>query len=186
MKVQANKLLFPAMSISFLLVLSFVVVVLENQVKLAYSLDPSQTSPSRNRPAISLDGDNVFVVWPNNQTVNGNSEIYLARSTEGGASFEDIFNLSNTTERSANPELVKAGENVYVVWLENINNNNWEIFLTASPNNGVTFNEPLNISNNTGISEDPEIAADEENVILTWWEIALKAVIGKYYTEQYR
>jgi len=62
---------------------------------------------------------------------------------------------------------------VFVVWLENNNNNttdNWEVFFRASPDNGVTFNELINISNNTGVSEDPEIAADGENVVLTRWD----------------
>jgi hypothetical protein len=55
--------------------------------------------------------------------------------------------------------------------LENNNNtDNWEVFFRASPDNGVTFNELINISNNTGISEDPEMEADQENVVITWWD----------------
>jgi hypothetical protein len=137
----------------------------------ASSLDPSQTSPSRNRPAITLNEDNVFVIWPDNKTTTGKSEIFLAKSADGGASFKDILNLSNTTGRSANPELIISGANIYVTWLEDFNNTgNWEIYFKASNDNGTTFNKPINISNNTGLSEDPEIAADEENVILAWWD----------------
>lgn len=142
-----------------------------NSLQSASSLDPTQTSPSRNRPAITLNEDNVFVIWPDNKTSTGKSDIFLAKSIDGGASFEDILNLSNTTGRSANPELVIADKNIYVIWLEDLNNSgNWEIFFKASNDNGTTFNKPINISNNTGLSEDPEIAADEENVILTWWD----------------
>lgn len=145
--------------------------VIANSFQLVYSLDPTNTSPSRNRPAITLNEDNVFVIWPDNKTSTGKSDIFLAKSINGGASFKDILNLSNTTGRSANPELIISGTNIYVTWLEDLNNSgNWEIFFKASNDNGTTFNKPINISNNTGLSEDPEIAADNENVILTWWD----------------
>ncbi len=154
-----------------ILALLLIVTMVTNPLELAYSqLDPSQTSLTRQRPVITLDGENVFVVWPENTTTT-NSEIFLARSADGGATFEDTFNLSNTSGRSANPVLVKSGENIFAVWLENNNNtDNWEVFFRASPDNGVNFNEIMNISNTTGASEDPEIAADEENVVVAWWD----------------
>lgn len=154
-----------------MLIIILVASIMVNPLQLASSLDPSQTSPSRNRPAITLNEDNVFVIWPDNKTSTGKSDIFIAKSIDGGASFEDILNLSNTTGRSANPELILSGTNLYATWLEDLNNSgNWEIFFKASNDNGVTFNKSINISNNTGLSEDPEIAADEQNVILTWWD----------------
>ena len=167
--MDIQKLTLPIFVPTFIIILTSSVVV--NPLQLASSLDPSQTSPSRNRPAITLNEDNVFVIWPDNKTSTGKSDIFLAKSLDGGASFNDVLNLSNTTGRSANPELIISGTNIYVTWLEDLNNSgNWEIFIRASNDNGTTFNKPINISNNTGLSEDPEIAADEENVILTWWD----------------
>ena len=167
--MNIQKLILPIFAPIFILILISSIMV--NPLQLASSLDPSQTSPSRNRPAITLNEDNVFVVWPDNKTSTGKSDIFLAKSLDGGASFNDVLNLSNTTGRSANPELILSGTNIYVTWLEDLNNSdNWEIFFKASNDNGTTFNKPINISNNTGLSEDPEIAADEENVILTWWD----------------
>jgi hypothetical protein len=154
-----------------ILIMILVTFVMVNPLQLASSLDPSQTSPSRNRPAITLNEDNVFVIWPDNKTSTGKSDIYLAKSIDGGVSFKDVLNLSNTTGRSANPELIISGTNIYVTWLEDLNNSgNWEIFFKASNDNGTTFNKPINISDNKGLSEDPEIAADEKNIILTWWD----------------
>src|SRR5918994_7662680 len=154
-----------------MLIIILVASIMVNPLQLASSLDPSQTSPSRNRPAITLNEDNVFVVWPDNKTSTGKSDIFIAKSIDGGTSFKEILNLSNTSGRSANPELITSDSNIYVTWLEDFNNSgNWEIFFKASNDKGTTFNKPINISNNTGLSEDPEIAADEENVILTWWD----------------
>lgn len=167
--MNIQKLILPIFAPIFIIILISSVMV--NPLQLASSLDPSQTSPSRNRAAITLNEDNVFVLWPDNKTSTGKSDIFLAKSADGGASFKDILNLSNTTGRSANPELIISGANIYVTWLEDFNNSgNWEIYFKASNDNGTTFNKLINISNNTGLSEDPEIAADEENVILTWWD----------------
>jgi hypothetical protein len=167
--MNIQKLTLPIFAPIFIIILISSVMV--NPLQLASSLDPSQTSPIRNRPAITLNEDNVFVIWPDNKTSTGKSDIFLAKSLDGGASFNDVLNLSNTTGRSANPELVISGTNIYVTWLEDLNDSgNWEIFFKASNDNGTTFNKQINISNNSGLSEDPEIAADEENVILTWWD----------------
>jgi len=50
-----------------ILLLILVTSVMVNPSQLASSLDPSQTSPSRNRPAITLNEDNVFVIGPENK-----------------------------------------------------------------------------------------------------------------------
>ena len=42
--------------------------------------------------------DTMYVVWQDEtQGVNGTSEIYFKKSTDGGASFGDTINLSNNT-----------------------------------------------------------------------------------------
>ena len=41
----------------------------------------------------------------------------------------------------------------------------------ASNDGGTTFADKINLSNTTGAeSQDVEIAADGDNVIVTWWE----------------
>jgi len=42
------------------------------------------------------------------------------------------------------------------------------IFFRASTNNGVSFGIPINLSNNTGFSANPQIAASGNNVYVTW------------------
>jgi hypothetical protein len=136
-----------------ILIIIFVASVMVNPLQRASSLDPSQTSPSRNRPAITLNEDNVFVVWPDNKTSTGKSDIFIAKSIDGGASFKDILNLSNTTGRSANPELIISDSNIYVTWLEDFNNSgNWEIFFKASTDNGTTFSPIITLNATTSIT----------------------------------
>lgn len=66
-----------------------------------------------------------------------------------------------------------SGDNVYIVWFsdKNVPNNNSEVFFRASTNGGVTFGGKINLSNTTSAdSVDAEIAADGDEVIVTWWE----------------
>ena len=43
-----------------------------------------------------------------------------------------------------------------------------DIFFAASNNNGTSFGTPINLSNNTGVSVVPQIAASGNNVYVTW------------------
>jgi hypothetical protein len=66
-----------------------------------------------------------------------------------------------------------SGENVYIVWFsdKNMPNNNSEVFFRASNNGAATFGDKINLSNTTTAdSIDAEIAADGDEVIVSWWE----------------
>jgi len=64
------------------------------------------------------------------------------------------------------------GDNVYVAWRTNDTaNNNAEVMFRASADGGQTFGNKINFSNFTDAnSQDVEIAADGDTVIITWWE----------------
>ena len=66
-----------------------------------------------------------------------------------------------------------SGENVYIAWFsdKNMPNNNSEVFFRDSNNGAATFGDKINLSNTTTAdSTDAEIAADGDEVIVTWWE----------------
>ena len=44
---------------------------------------------------IAISDDNIYVAWPTNKT--GNYEVMFRASTDGGATFTDKINLSNST-----------------------------------------------------------------------------------------
>jgi hypothetical protein len=92
---------------------------------------------------------------------------------------------NNTTITCCVPLLLApiagSGNYVYVVWWDD-KTENWEVFFARSTDNGRTFEQPLNLSNNTGRSENAQIFALEENVYVTWWTIRLAQ--GRSYLEQ--
>jgi hypothetical protein len=66
-----------------------------------------------------------------------------------------------------------SGDNAYIVWFndQNTPNNNSELLFRSSNDSGITFADKINLSNTTTAdSINAEIAADGNNVILTWWE----------------
>jgi hypothetical protein len=63
-----------------------------------------------------------------------------------------------------------SGDNFYVTWSTN-KTGNYEVMFRASTDGGTTFTDKINLSNSTDAeSQDVQIAADDNNVIVTWWE----------------
>ncbi|MDN5847288.1 MAG: hypothetical protein L0H53_13560 [Candidatus Nitrosocosmicus sp.] len=66
-----------------------------------------------------------------------------------------------------------SGKNVYIVWFndQNIPNNNSEELFRYFNDSGVKLSDKINLGNTTNAdSVNAEIAADGNNVIITWWE----------------
>jgi hypothetical protein len=112
----------------------------------------------RQAPPLVAD-DNVYVTWWSNNTANGNNEVLFRVSTDGGLSFADKINLSNTTDsESERVELDSDGESVVVTWWET--NQTDEIpVMRVSNDNGETFGPILRLATNGTIGE---AAAEEE------------------------
>jgi hypothetical protein len=83
--------------------------------------------------------NDIYVVW-NEYGTNGNEEIRLGRSTDGGNTFDNSTNLTSTNNNDGNNQLAQHPQialskidnnntNVYVAWDANTTANNEEIFL---------------------------------------------------------
>jgi hypothetical protein len=106
--------------------------------------------------------------------------------------FTRPINVSNNPKDSVYAQIASEGESVYVVWEENDptpleqeqgqeqnnasffkNNNdynirNYDILLKKSIDGGVSFGKEINLSNNLGFSEHPQIAVSGEFVHVVW------------------
>ena len=76
------------------------------------STSPGSTSAC---PMIALTGDNIFIVW-NEVNENGNFEVYFSKSSNAGANFSPVKNLSHNSGDSSFPNIASAGMQVYVAW----------------------------------------------------------------------
>jgi hypothetical protein len=64
-------------------------------MQLAEAVNTRTVSDRSEAPAV-ISGDNIYITWWSNKT--GNNEVLFRASTDGGATFGDKINLSNTTQ----------------------------------------------------------------------------------------
>ena len=90
---------------------------------------------------IAASGDNVYVAWDSNKT--GNREILLRASSDGGNTFDDKINISNSTNgRSDMQDVAASGNNVYVTWCDD-KTGDMEIYIRKSTDGGKTFGDTI-------------------------------------------
>ena len=120
-------------------------------------------------PQISSSGNNVYVVWADLSPA-GNSEIFFAFSTDNGLTFSTPGNISKNTEDSGDPKISSSGNNVYVVWEEDIipGMAETDIVFAFSTDNGQTFSPPIKLNNDTSDFSDPQISSSGNNVYVVW------------------
>jgi hypothetical protein len=129
------------------------------------TINLSNTTGDSANPQIATAGNNVYVTWSDDTP--GNRDIFFSASNNNGTSFGPPINISNNTGDSLAAQIAAIGSNVYVTW-EDDTPGNRDIFFAASNNNGTSFSTPINLSNNTGFSQIPQIAAIGNNVYVTW------------------
>jgi hypothetical protein len=149
-----------------------------SEIKFAKSSDSGATftsakSISNNagtsaKPNVAVSGNNVYIVWEDDTA--GDTEIILARSTNGGVNFAPSRNLSNSPGESFDPRMAISGRNVYVAWVDYSlgNSTKSDIMLIRSTNSGANFASAENLSNSPGESSDPRIAVSDSNVYVVW------------------
>lgn len=95
---------------------------------------------SRPIAPIAISGDNVYVVWWTDMgTSNNNGELMFRASNDGGRTFGDKINLSNSSNTdSIDTEIAAVGGNVVVTWWE-ANQTSIEPVMRVSNDGGATF-----------------------------------------------
>jgi len=120
-------------------------------------------------PRIAVSGSNVYVVWEDYSLGNStSSEIMLIRSVNRGLNYASAQSLSKSPGESVDPRIAVSGSNVYVVWEDTATDGSSEVKFAKSADNGATFTNARNLSNNTGISFDPRITVSGSNVYVVW------------------
>ncbi|MEO9296159.1 MAG: sialidase family protein, partial [Nitrososphaera sp.] len=86
------------------------------------------------------------------------------------ATFDAWKNLSQTSTIASNlsphkaEQVAVSGNNVYAVWEDGSS----DIFFSKSTDNGAHFSAPVNISNDSDDSTEPQIAAVGNSVYVIW------------------
>jgi hypothetical protein len=122
-------------------------------------------------------------------TIEIDNDDSSAQDTAGRIELSNITNLTDNPNDSVYPQVAASENNVYVVWQDStssdLSNNNYDIYIKKSADRGESFagnsnsstadtsTEVLNLSNNPGFSEHPQIAAYDEKVHVAWIDNSL-------------
>jgi hypothetical protein len=150
---QGNKLLVYAIA-----VLAITVLLLMQSVNQAVVAPKAATEAGFRKAPPAISGDNVYVVWWTNDTANNNEDVIFRASTDGGTTFGDKINLSNTTNAdSTRAEIDSDADSVVVTWWETNQTDDTPV-MRVSTDNGATFGPQLQLATNGTIGQ----AAEEE------------------------
>jgi hypothetical protein len=119
------------------------------------------------RPQITVSDNGIFIIWADEIDKN-NKEIMFTKSLDNGATFSKVINISNTLKNSNRQEISAYNENVYIVWQDTQQNNtNSRIMFKSSIDGGNTFNNSIELMNNTDDSF-PKIGSYGDYVYIVW------------------
>ena len=80
-------------------------------------------------------------------------------------------NITQNDDDSVYPQISSSSNNIYIVWQESVGSygtTNYDIFFKKSNDDGNSFGSPINLSDNIGFSEHPQIASVGNHVYVIW------------------
>lgn len=85
--------------------------------------------------------------------------------------FSKPNNLTQNDDDSVYPQISSSSDNIYIVWQESVGSygtTNYDIFFKKSNDDGNSFGSPINLSDNVGFSEHPQIASVGNHIYVVW------------------
>lgn len=82
--------------------------------------------------------------------------------------FENATNLTENNQDSVYGQVAAWNSSVYVIWQDSVSGRNYDVFVKKSIDNGTNFGKPVNISNNPGFSEHPQLSVYGDSVYALW------------------
>ena len=167
----------------FFVLLVLVVLLLGGQSDNALSaptniLVNESTPGGQHLPSIALGPSNqIYIVWVdcrNDPTCETDTDIYFARSMDGGLSFDPsvLVSVDSGSAFANAPRIVTDNNIIYVVWHDNrAGADSWDVYLSKSVDGGTTFLPEVMV--NTPISNvwqyEPDLAVDGDgNIYVSW------------------
>jgi hypothetical protein len=121
----------------------------------------------------SEDGKDVYVLWQDDLTKTGASDIFFRKSNDYGNTFGDSINLSDTPGISRLAQMVALGGNLYAVWSDtNMTFAQFDIFFTKINDHGNDLGKTINLSNSMTNSAPSDIGAvnNTNRIYVAWTE----------------
>ena len=124
----------------------------------------SNNSGFSEHPHIASSGNNTYLAWVDNS--NGNKQVFLRSSDNGGKTFDESLSLSNDNFNASNADIYSNDKHVFVVWQQS-NSTHSSVALRVSDDMGKSFGRE-NLLSDYSSDSYPKVLADENNVYITW------------------
>jgi len=113
-------------------------------------------------PKIAASGSNVYVIWEQGNDIRGQA------SSDDGVTFSATANLSNNAGASTAAQIEASGTTAYVVWRDTTPEANGDILFCTISNAGAACAATVNLSNNAGNSQLPQLAVSGTTAYVVW------------------
>src|SRR5574339_382537 len=81
---------------------------------------------------------------------------------------KNLVNVCANLNLNGQPVMMQQADHVYVVWEDNSNGSDTDIFFRPSNDNGITFGPVIDLSNNAGVSINHRMRVSGNNVYVAW------------------
>ena len=144
-------------------------------------------------------GGQVYVTWVDCLTdedcTTSNPDIYFARSTDGGQSFQARMLVSDDGPAAfANaPKIATDDEGtIYVVWQDNraatSSDDSWDVYLSRSTDGGLTFSPSVRVDDHVAnaYQYEPDLAVTPAGTVyVSWQRYAYDGSLGAWDSDVY-
>ncbi len=117
-------------------------------------------------PSVEVLGSVVHIIWQDNR--DGNSEIYYNRSTNGGTTWGTDTRLTNDSAASETPCISLSGSVVNVIWTDNRNGLQAEVYYKRSTDGGLSWGADTRMTNDPAGSWGASLSASGLLVHVVW------------------
>ena len=121
-----------------------------------------------NNAGILVEDKKIYVNWEGG---GNNTDIFIAKSEDGGNSFGKPLNLSNSkaiSEKTRDTNMAFSKNNLYLVWTDSAKYSN--VFFTKSRDGGESFSQPINLSHDAMGARYAQVVAHEQNLHVMWYD----------------
>jgi hypothetical protein len=114
-------------------------------------------------------GNNAFLAWYD-ALDGGVGDVFFAKSSDSGRTFDDMINVSNTPTQSGGPTMAVAGDSIYIIWVEYNEQDRPELFFSRSGDLGSSFSVPVKLSGEQSVYQDfSHLAVGEGGSVYVAW-----------------
>ncbi|HEY8432510.1 MAG TPA: sialidase family protein, partial [Sandaracinaceae bacterium] len=124
-------------------------------------------------------GRNLYAVWVDKSDGSDTADIYFSRSTDGGATWAALTNLTEgTSDRAVRPQIAvgRSGSNdvVYVAYQVVNEDDERRIWVRRSTDSGANFSTPQRLDstgNTDNFNHSIATSADGQRVVVAWEQL---------------